>query len=160
MTTQLIEGRVDLTQEIDLFGSDIYDLEIHLKKRFVKGFSFISSPLTKLTQKTSKFQWSKACEKSFQKLKKRLTTAPIFTLPKGTHGFMVYCDASRVGLSCVLMQNGKIITYASRQLKYVFTQKELNLRQRRWLELLTDYDMTILYHPGKANVVADALSRL
>ncbi|KAH0724761.1 hypothetical protein KY284_000626 [Solanum tuberosum] len=65
MTTQLIEGRVDLTQEIDLFGSDIYDLEIHLKKRFVEGFSSISSPLTKLTQKTIKFQWSKACDKSF-----------------------------------------------------------------------------------------------
>ncbi|WMV46653.1 hypothetical protein MTR67_040038 [Solanum verrucosum] len=76
------------------------------------------------------------------------------------------------------MQNGKTIAYASRQLKvheknypthdlelavslqYVFNQKELNLKQRRWLELLKDYDMSILYHPGKANVVADALSRL
>ncbi|KAH0670582.1 hypothetical protein KY290_025996 [Solanum tuberosum] len=64
-----------------------------------------------------------------------------------------------VGLGCVLMQNGKVIAYASRQLK-VFTQKELNLRHRRWLELLKDYDMSILYHPGKANVVADSLSRL
>jgi len=171
-------------------------------RRFVEGFSSISSPLTKLTQKTVKFQWSEACEKSFQELKKRLTTAPVLTLPEGTQGFVVYCDASRVGLGCVLMQNGKVIAYASRQLKvheknypthdlelaavvfalkiwrhylygvhvdvftdhkslqYVFTQKELNLSQRRWLELLKDYDLSILYHPGKANVVADSLSRL
>ncbi|KAH0711565.1 hypothetical protein KY289_007524 [Solanum tuberosum] len=171
-------------------------------RRFVEGFSTIASPLTKLTQKTVKFQWSEACEKNFQELKKRLITAPVLTLPEGTQGFVVYCDASRVGLGCVLMQNGKVIAYASRQLKvheknypthdlelaavvfalkiwrhylygvhvdvftdhkslqYVFTQKELNLRQRRWLELLKDYDLSILYHPGKANVVADALSRL
>ena len=86
-------------------------------KRFVEGFSFIASLLTKLTQKTVKFQWSEACEKSFQELKKRLTTAPVLTLPEGTQGFVVYCDASRVGLGCVLMQNGKVIAYASRQLK-------------------------------------------
>ncbi|KAH0679031.1 hypothetical protein KY284_020116 [Solanum tuberosum] len=171
-------------------------------RRFVEGFSSIAPPLTKLTQKTVKFQWFESCEKSFQELKKRLITAPVLTLPEGTQGFVVYCDASRVGLGCVLMQNGKVIAYASRQLKvheknypthdlelatvvfalkiwrhylygvhidiftdhkslqYVFTQKELNLRQRRWLELLKDYDLSILYHPGKANVVADSLSRL
>ncbi|WMV38677.1 hypothetical protein MTR67_032062, partial [Solanum verrucosum] len=114
------------------------------------------------------FQWSEACEKSFQELKKRLTTTPVLTLPEGTQGFVVYCDASRVGLGCVLMQNDKVIAYASRQLKVhvknyptrdLELAKELNLRQRRWLELLKDYDMSILYHPGKANVVADALSR-
>ncbi|KAH0695075.1 hypothetical protein KY285_022172 [Solanum tuberosum] len=171
-------------------------------RRFVKGFSSIASPLTKLTQKTVKFQWSEACEKSFQELKKRLITTPVLTLPEDTQGFVVYCDASRVGLGCVLMQNRKIIAYASRQLnvheknypthdlelaavvcalkiwlhylygvhvdiftdhkslQYVLTQKELNLRQRRWLELLKDYDLSILYHLGKANVVTDFLSRL
>ena len=72
-------------------------------RRFVEGFSSISSPLTKLTQKTVKFQWSEACEKNFQELKKRLTNAPVLTLPEGTQGFVVYCDASRVGLGCVLM---------------------------------------------------------
>ncbi|XP_071708242.1 uncharacterized protein [Rutidosis leptorrhynchoides] len=76
--------------------------------------------------------------------------------------FMVYCDASRQGLGCVLIQRQKVIAYASRQLKslqHIFDQKQLNMRQRRWVELLNDYDCEIRYHPGKANVVADALSR-
>ncbi|WMV46298.1 hypothetical protein MTR67_039683 [Solanum verrucosum] len=84
-------------------------------RRFVEGFSSISSSLTKLTQKIVKCQWSKACEKSFQKFKTRLTTAPVLTLTEGTQGFVVYCYASRVGLGCVLMHNG--IAYVSRQLK-------------------------------------------
>ncbi|KAH0669442.1 hypothetical protein KY285_023604 [Solanum tuberosum] len=70
-----------------------------------------------LTQKKVKFVWSEACEKSFQELKDKLTSAPMLTLPKGTNGFVVYCDTSRVGLGCVLMQYGKVIAYASRQLK-------------------------------------------
>src|SRR5687767_5991964 len=83
-------------------------------RRFVEGFSSISSPLTMLTQKKEKFQWSLDCEKSFQELKDRLNKAPVLTLPVGTDGFVVYCDASRVGLGCVPMQNGKVIAYASR----------------------------------------------
>ena len=63
-------------------------------RRFVEGFPSISSPLTKLTKKTEKFQWSIDCEKSFQELKDRLTKAPVLTLPEGTYGFVVYCDAS------------------------------------------------------------------
>ncbi|KAH0639227.1 hypothetical protein KY285_035813 [Solanum tuberosum] len=86
-------------------------------RRFVDGFSSIASPLTALTQKKSKFEWSKSCEKSFQLLKDKLTSAPVLTLPEGTEGFVVYCDASRVGLGSVLMQHGKVIAYASRQLK-------------------------------------------
>ena len=170
-------------------------------RRFVEGFSSISAPLTKLTQKNVPFLWSDACESSFQKLKTLLTSAPVLALPSGSGGFTVYCDASGVGLGSVLMQEGKVIAYASRQLKvheknypvhdlellavvfalklwrhylygepceiftdhkslqYLFTQKDLNGRQRRWLELLKDYDLSIRYHPGKANVVADALSR-
>ncbi|XP_070023122.1 uncharacterized protein [Nicotiana sylvestris] len=171
-------------------------------RSFLERFSSISSPLTRLTQKKVKFQWSDACEKSFEELKKRLTSAPILKLPEGTEGFVVYCDASGVCLGCVLMQHGKVIAYASRQLKdheksypthdlelvavvfaikiwrhylygvhvdiftdhkslqYIFKQRELNLRHRRWLELLNDYDVDILYNLGKVNVVADALSRL
>ncbi|WMV41284.1 hypothetical protein MTR67_034669, partial [Solanum verrucosum] len=86
-------------------------------RRFIEGFSSIASPLTTLTQKKAKFEWSEACEKSFQELKDRLTSAPVLTLPEGMDGFVVYYDASRVGLVCVLIQNGKVIAYASRQLK-------------------------------------------
>ena len=81
------------------------------------GFSSIASPLTTLTQKSKKFEWSEACEKSFQLLKDRLSFAPVLTLPEGIKGFVVYCDVSRVGLGCVLLQHGKVIAYASRKLK-------------------------------------------
>ena len=145
--------------------------------------------------------WSDKCEDSFQKLKECLTTTPIFALPNGVDNFILYTDASIQGYGGVLMQNDKVIAYASRQLKtheknypthdlelgvvvfalkmwrhylygakfevfsdhkslkYIFTQQDLNWRQRRWLEFLKDYDFALLYHPGKANVVADALSR-
>ncbi|KAH0777857.1 hypothetical protein KY290_009268 [Solanum tuberosum] len=116
-------------------------------KRFVEGFSYIASPFTKLTQNKVKFQWSDECEKSFLELKTRLTTAPALTLPDCSDGYVIYCDASRVSLD-------------HKSLQYVFTQKELNLRQRRWLEFLKDYDMNVPYHPSKVNVVDDALSRL
>ena len=170
-------------------------------RRFVKDFSKIATPLTKLTRKNEKFVWNEKCEESFQELKQRLVTAPVLVLPDTQGNFVIYSDASHKGLGCVLMQNDKVIAYASRQLKphelrypvhdlelaaivfalkiwrhylygekceiytdhkslkYIFTQKELNMRQRRWLELIKDYDCSINYHPGKANVVADALSR-
>ncbi|KAL0561767.1 hypothetical protein IC582_002208 [Cucumis melo] len=170
-------------------------------RRFVENFSRIATPLTQLTRKGAPFVWSKACEDSFQNLKQKLVTAPVLTVPDGSGSFVIYSDASKKGLGCVLMQQGKVVAYASRQLKsheqnypthdlelaavvfalkiwrhylygekiqiftdhkslkYFFTQKELNMRQRRWIELVKDYDCEILYHPGKANVVADALSR-
>lgn len=125
----------------------------------------------------------------------------MLTIPNGSDGFVIYRYALKQGLGCVLMQHGKVVAYASGQLKiheqnypthdlelaavvhtlkiwrhylygcrcdiytdhkslkYVFTQKELNMRQRRWLELVKDYDCEIHYHPGKANAVADTLSR-
>ena len=72
--------------------------------------------MTTLTQKCKKFEWSEACERCFQMLKDRVTSAPMLTLPEGTKGFVVYCDAFRVGLGCVIMQHGKVIAYASRKL--------------------------------------------
>ncbi|GKB24796.1 putative reverse transcriptase domain-containing protein [Tanacetum coccineum] len=170
-------------------------------QRFIEGFSKIAKSMTKLTQKKVKFDWGDKQEAAFQLLKEKLCSAPILALPEGAENFIVYCDASHKGLGVVLMQNEKVIAYASRQLKiheknytthdlelgavvfalkiwrhylygtkctvftdhkslqHILDQKELNMRQRRWLELLSDYDCEIRYHPGKANVVADALSR-
>ena len=86
-------------------------------RRFVEGFSRLAGPLTALTRKGQKYVWTERCEESFQELKRRLTTAPVLTLPQGTEGFAIYCDASKLGLGAVLMQHGKVVAYASRQLK-------------------------------------------
>ncbi|GKE16790.1 putative reverse transcriptase domain-containing protein [Tanacetum coccineum] len=146
-----------------------------IKARFIKDFSKIAKSLTELTQKNKKYIWGEDQESAFQLLKQKLCEALILALPEGNDNFVVYCDASHQGLGAVLMQREKVIAYASRQLKpneenytthdlelgavHILDQKELNMRQRRWLELLADYDCEIRYHPGKANVVADALSR-
>ena len=86
-------------------------------RRFIEGFSQKAAPMTKLLRKGVPFDWNDKCEQSFQELKKRLTTAPVLALPEPGKAFTVYCDASRVGLGCVLMQDGRVIAYASRQLK-------------------------------------------
>ncbi|GJX68908.1 putative reverse transcriptase domain-containing protein [Tanacetum coccineum] len=86
-------------------------------RRFNEGFSKIAKPVTKLTQKSVKFEWTEKAEAAFQLLKKKLCSASILALPKGSENFMVYYDASRKGLSAVLMQMEKVIPYASRQLK-------------------------------------------
>ncbi|PKA63977.1 putative mitochondrial protein [Apostasia shenzhenica] len=86
-------------------------------RRFVEGFSKIALPLTQLTKKIVRFEWSKACDESFQELKRCLVIAPVLTIPSTSENFVVYSDASRKGLGCVLMQGGKVIAYASRQLK-------------------------------------------
>ncbi|XP_077230150.1 uncharacterized protein LOC143863354 [Tasmannia lanceolata] len=188
-----IKNKYPLPRIDDLFDQFFLGLTGYYS-RFIQNFSRLAASLTCLTWKGTKFVWSEDCEKSFQELKKRLVSAPILTLPVGGMGFVIYSDASKKGLGCVLMQNGKVIVYASRQLKpyeenypshdlelavvvfalkiwrhylygepceiftdhkslkYIFTQKELNMRQRRWLELLKDCDLTISYHPSKANV--------
>ena len=147
------------------------------------------------------FKWTEKCEQAFSKLKEALVSAPILRVPEGNENLVVYTDASGLGLGAVLMQQGHVIAYASRQLKphetryathdlelaavvyalklwrhyllgakfqlftdhkalkYFFSQKDLNMRQHRWVEFLADYDLEILYTPGKANLVADALSR-
>jgi hypothetical protein len=86
-------------------------------RRFIEGFSTITSPLTKLARKEVKFVWSEGCEANFQELKERLTSAPALALPSETEGFVVYSDASKRGLGLLLMQHGRVIAYASRQLK-------------------------------------------
>ena len=86
-------------------------------RKFLEGFSKLSVPLTKLTRKEEKFIWSEACQQSFDELKRKLTSAPVLTFPSGQDGYTVYCDASRQGLGCVLMQHENVIAYALRQLK-------------------------------------------
>ncbi|GJR65561.1 putative reverse transcriptase domain-containing protein [Tanacetum coccineum] len=144
-------------------------------RRFIEGFSKIAKPMTKLTQKKVKFVWGDKQEAAFQLLKQKLCSAPILALPEGSEDFIAYCDASKKGLGAVLMQREKVISYASRQLKIHeknYTTHDLELGAvvfalkiwRHYLygtkcTLLSDYDCDIRYHPGKANVVADALSR-
>jgi hypothetical protein len=141
-------------------------------RRFIEGFSKLAKPVTALLEKNTKFVWSEKCQDSFNELKNRLTTAPVLTLLDLSKKFFIYCDASRQGLGCVLMQEGKVVAYASRQLrkhelnypthdlelaavdhalkiwrhylidhksdiytnhkslKFIFTQSDLNLRQR------------------------------
>jgi hypothetical protein len=86
-------------------------------RRFIEGFSKIVKPLTTLLEKGKYFKWDEKCQASFEELKKRLTTAPMLIMPDIHKGFDVYCDASRQGLGCVLMQEGKVVAYASRQLR-------------------------------------------
>ncbi|GJY51920.1 putative reverse transcriptase domain-containing protein [Tanacetum coccineum] len=137
-------------------------------RRFIEGFLKIAKLMTKLTQKGVKFDWGEKEKNAFQLIKQKLCSAPILALSEGSKDFVVYCDASHKGLGAVLMQREKVISYASRQLKIhkknytthdLELGLELNMRQRRWLELLSDYDCDIRYHSRKANVVADALSR-
>jgi hypothetical protein len=82
--------------------------------RFIKDFSKIAKPMTRLLEKNKDFNWTEECQASFEELKKRLTTAPVLILPDITKKCDIYCDASRQGLGCVLMQDGKVVSYASR----------------------------------------------
>jgi hypothetical protein len=168
---------------------------------FIPDFSRIAKPMTELLKKGVKFVWREACEKAFHTLRQHLTSAPVLVQPDNSKPFEVFFDASGTGLGSVLMQEGRVIAYASRalgpheinypthdlelaavvhalkiwrhylmgnrcniltdhkSLKYIFTRSNLNMRPRRWLELIKDYDLEVHYHPGKANVVAGALSR-
>ena len=170
-------------------------------RRFIEGFSSIARPITQLLRKDVKFRWSPDCEAAFELLKKKVTEAPVLTLPDESGEYDVYTDASLRGLGCVLMQHGKVIAFASRQLKpnevnypthdlemaavvhalkiwrhylygaqcrifsdhknlkCLYKSNLMSGRQRRWLELMQDYDTNIEYVEGKANQVADALSR-
>ncbi|GKB23559.1 putative reverse transcriptase domain-containing protein [Tanacetum coccineum] len=121
-------------------------------RRFIENFSKKAKSLTILTQKCKTFDWGEEQELAFQTLKDKLCNAPVLALLDGLEDFVVYYDASEIGLGYVLMQRCKVIAYAS-------SHKELNIRQRCWIELFSDYDCEIRYHPRKANVVTDALSR-
>jgi hypothetical protein len=84
--------------------------------RFIMDFSKIVKPMTKLLENNKTFEWTTECQASFEELRKRLTSAPVLVLPDLTKKFDIYCDASRRGLECVLMQEGQVVCYASCQL--------------------------------------------
>jgi hypothetical protein len=170
-------------------------------RHFIPDFSKIAKQMTQLLEKDRKFAWTTECETAFRTLRKLLTMMPVLAQPDIEKPFDVFCDALGIGIGCVLMQDGKMIAYASHQLrkheanypthdlelavvvhalkiwrhyllgnvcniftdhkslKYIFTQPELNMRQRRWIELIKDYNLQVHYHPGKTNIVADTLSR-
>ncbi|WMV41595.1 hypothetical protein MTR67_034980 [Solanum verrucosum] len=113
--TNLISGY----HQLRVRDNDILNIVFSTRyyRKFIEGFLSIAAILTNLTHKTVKFQWSDECEKSVLRLKTRLTTTLVLTLPEGSGGHVVYCDASSVGLGCVLMQQGKVIAYASRNIK-------------------------------------------
>ncbi|GKF62394.1 putative reverse transcriptase domain-containing protein, partial [Tanacetum coccineum] len=125
--------------------------------------------MTKLTQKGIKFDWGEKEENAFQLIKQKLCSALILDLPEGSEDFVVYCDASHkeLGSGVFALKIWRHYLYGTKCtvftdhkcLQHILNQKELNVRQCRWLELLSVYDCDIRYHPGKANMVADALSR-
>ncbi|GKC67819.1 putative reverse transcriptase domain-containing protein [Tanacetum coccineum] len=151
------------------FLSHVIDSEgIHVDPAKIESIKDLASPKTP-TEIRQFLGLAEKAEAAFQLLKQNLCSAPILVLPKGSENFMVYCDASHKGLGTVLMQRGKmwrhylygtkyVVFTDHKSLQHILDQKELNMRQHRWLELLSDYDCEIRYHPGKANVVADALS--
>nr|GEV28561.1 putative reverse transcriptase domain-containing protein [Tanacetum cinerariifolium] len=183
-------------REVQLLGHVINDDGIRVDpslagyyQRFIVNFFKIAKSLTILTRKSKMYDWGEDQERAFQTLKDKLCNAPVLDLSDGPEDFIIYNDASCQGLGCVLMQRGKVIAYASRQLKiheknytihdlelgavvfalkiwrnylyrtksviytdhkslhHIFNQKELNMRQRRWIELFSDYDCEIRYHP-------------
>nr|GEY30098.1 putative reverse transcriptase domain-containing protein [Tanacetum cinerariifolium] len=204
-----LSGQLKKLQDKDLM-SGYHQLRVHrddIPKTVFRThyghveFTVMPFGLTNAPTKCKTFNWGEEYELAFQTLKDKYCNAPVLALSDGPEEFVVYCDASRIGLGCVLMQRSKVIAYASRHLKiheknytthdlelravvftlkiwrhylygrksviytdhkslqYIFSQKELNMRQRRWIELFSDYDYKICYHPSNANVLADALSR-
>ncbi|GJZ22418.1 putative nucleotidyltransferase, ribonuclease H [Tanacetum coccineum] len=185
-------------QEVHFLGHVVNSNGIHVDPSKIEAVKNWKAPKTPSEIRSFLGLAGVEQEEAFQTLKDNLCNAPILSLPDGAEDFVVYCDASNQGLGCVLMQRGKVIAYASRQLKiheknytthdlelgavvfalkiwrhylygkksviytdhkslqHIFNQKELNMCQRRWIELFSDYDCEIHYHPGKANVVADA----
>ncbi|GJW65834.1 putative reverse transcriptase domain-containing protein [Tanacetum coccineum] len=135
-------------------------------RRFIINFLKIAKSLTLLTKKNKKFEWGDEQEIAFQTLKGMLCDALILALPEGADDFVVFCDTSNQGAVVFALKMWRHYFYGTKSviytdhksLQHIFDQKELNMRQRRWIELFSDYDCEIRYHPGKANVVADALS--
>ncbi|GJT68994.1 putative reverse transcriptase domain-containing protein [Tanacetum coccineum] len=146
---------------VQFLGHVIDRSGVHVDPAKIEAIKSWTAPKTPM-EKDKRYEWGKEEEEAFQMLKQKLYSALILALLEGTKDFVVYCDAYLKGYGAVLMQREKVIAYASRQLKVhkenytthdlELGAKELNLRQRRWVELLSDYDCEIRYHPGKENI--------
>ncbi|GKE32023.1 putative reverse transcriptase domain-containing protein [Tanacetum coccineum] len=141
---------------------------------FIENFSKIAKSLTILTRKSKTFDWGEEQELAFQTLKDKLCNAPVLALPDGPKDFVLKIHEKNYTTHDLelgevvfalkiwrhyLYETNSVIYTDHKSLQHIFNQKELNMRQHRWIELSSDYDCEIRYHPGKANVVADALSR-
>ncbi|GKE78984.1 putative reverse transcriptase domain-containing protein [Tanacetum coccineum] len=142
--------------------------------RFIENFSKIAKSLTILTQKCKTFNWGEEHELAFQTLKDKLCNAPVLALRDGPKDFVLKIHEKNytthdLELGAVVfalkiwrhyLYGTKYVIYTDhKSLQHIFSQRELNMRQCRWIKLFSDYDCEIRYHPGKANVVANALSR-
>ncbi|XP_070055191.1 NAC transcription factor 29-like [Nicotiana tomentosiformis] len=135
-------------------------------RRFVEGFLSIAWPLNKLTQKGAPFRWSSECEESFQKLKTALATTPVLVLPSASGSYAVYYYASWIGIGCVLMQEGRVIAYVSRQLKphekkypvhylelAATQEKETTIYSTSRLPIRRGCIMGVRFHPTEAELI-------
>jgi hypothetical protein len=117
MDPKKIEGILDWKALKDVRGIKSFIGMVGYYRLFIQGFSKITRPMTALLAKNVEFKWTPACQESFETLKKKLTTTPVLILLDVHKPFLVYCDASYTGLGCVLMQEGRVVAYSSRQLR-------------------------------------------
>ncbi|KAA3487644.1 reverse transcriptase [Gossypium australe] len=185
MDSAVLENISVVKEFLDLFPEEFPDLLLDCEHeehhryywRFVEGCFLIVAPMTKFLRKSAQFKWTKEQQSSFKKLNAMLTQAPALIQPESvayafrqlkphecnypTHDLELTVVVFALKIWRHYLYGEKCIIYTDQKsLKYVITQKELNLRQRLWTKLLKNYDYTIKYHPSKANVVVDALSRM
>ncbi|XP_072064400.1 uncharacterized protein [Arachis hypogaea] len=132
-------------------------------RRFIKDFSKVALPLSRLLQKDVEFHFGEDCKKAFDKLKEALTTAPIVRGPNWNQPFEIMCDASNhtVGAALAQRDGSKVVVYSDHSaLKYLLKKKESKPRLIRWILLLQEFDLEIKDRSGSQNLVADHLSRL
>ncbi|GJR49477.1 putative reverse transcriptase domain-containing protein [Tanacetum coccineum] len=149
-------------QEVQFLGHVINGDGLHVDSIKIEAVKNWEAPKT-----PSEYIWEEEQERAFQTLKDKLCNAHVLALPDRSEDFVVYCDASGLGLVVFALKIWRHFLYGTKSviytdhksLQHIFNQKELNMRQRRWIELFNDYDCEIRYHPSKANVVADALSQ-
>ncbi|GKB45886.1 putative reverse transcriptase domain-containing protein [Tanacetum coccineum] len=152
LTNAPAEEHVEHLRKVQFLGHMINGNGIHVDPSKIEAVKNWKTPRTP-TEKCKTFDWGEEHELASQTLKDKLCNVPVIAFPDGPKDFVVYCDASRIGLGC------SVIYTDHKSLHHILSKKELNMQKHRWIGLFSDYDCEIRYHPGKANVVVDALSR-